>query len=99
MPERLNEQLDEQGRIFLSQTNKNYFNFEKKEAKVSKIFDWFKDDFKKNAPSVLGVYQPLSAGRTGAKTARGREFIQGKINEVRLENGRIGRMNHSRLEN
>ncbi len=53
VPERLNEQLDEQGRIFLSQTNKNYFNFEKKEAKVSKIFDWFKDDFKKNAPSVL----------------------------------------------
>ncbi len=51
--ERLSEQLDDQGRIFMSQTNKNRFDFEKNEIHISKIFDWFKDDFRKNGKTEL----------------------------------------------
>ncbi len=51
--ERLGAQMDEQGRIFMSQTDKNRFDFEKKEIYISKIFDWFKDDFKKDGKTEL----------------------------------------------
>ena len=51
-PEILDKQLDDQGKVFLSQTDKNKVNFDKKELKVSKIFDWFKDDFKKDDKDV-----------------------------------------------
>lgn len=51
--ERLGEQMDEQGRIFLGQTNKNRFDFEKKEIYISNIFNWFKDDFKKDGKTEL----------------------------------------------
>ena len=45
--------MDEQGRIFLGQTNKNRFDFEKKEIYISNIFNWFKDDFKKDGKTEL----------------------------------------------
>ncbi len=51
--DRLNEQLDEQGRLFMKQTEKNRFDFEKNEIYISKIFDWFKDDFRQNSRSEL----------------------------------------------
>ncbi len=50
---RLSEQMNEQGRIFMSQSDKNRFDFEKNEIAISKIFDWFKDDFRKNGKSEL----------------------------------------------
>lgn len=50
---RLNEQMNEQGRLFMSQSDKNHFDFEKNEIAISKIFDWFKDDFRKNGKSEL----------------------------------------------
>jgi len=50
---RLGEQMDEQGRIFLGQADKNRFDFEKKEIYISNIFNWFKDDFRKNGKTEL----------------------------------------------
>jgi hypothetical protein len=50
---RLSEQMDEQGRLFMSQSDKNRFDFEKNEIAISKIFDWFKDDFRQNGKSEL----------------------------------------------
>lgn len=50
---RLSEQMDEQGRLFMSQSGKNRFDFEKNEIAISKIFAWFKDDFRKNGKSEL----------------------------------------------
>jgi hypothetical protein len=50
---KLSEQLDDQGRIFLSQTGKNRFDFDRKEIYLSKIFDWFKDDFRKDGKNEL----------------------------------------------
>jgi hypothetical protein len=51
-PSRLGEQMEEQTRDFLNNPEKNSFDFVKKQAKLSKIFDWFKDDFEKYATSV-----------------------------------------------
>ena len=45
--------LDEQGRIFFSESNKNFFEPDKKVAHLSKIFDWFEKDFGKNKEEVL----------------------------------------------
>lgn len=50
---RLSEQFDDQGRIFMSQPGKNRFDFEKNEIYISKIFDWFKDDFRKNGKTEI----------------------------------------------
>ena len=50
---KLNEQLEEQGRIFLAQTHKNSFDFAKKTCKLSNIFNWFKGDFEKSGKTVV----------------------------------------------
>lgn len=50
---RLSEQMNEQGRLFMSQPDKNRFDFEKNEIAISKIFDWFKDDFRQSGKSEL----------------------------------------------
>ncbi|MGD8865990.1 MAG: DUF547 domain-containing protein [Gemmatimonadales bacterium] len=42
---RLDEQLDEQGRLFLNDPRLNRFELERGEVYLSKIFDWFGDDF------------------------------------------------------
>jgi hypothetical protein len=49
----LDTQLDEQARIFFSQRDKNYFDLEKREAHLSKIFDWFSKDFGENDEEIL----------------------------------------------
>lgn len=47
--EKLSEQLDEQGKIFLSDTKKNRLdNLEKKQLMLSNIFNWFEKDFKRD---------------------------------------------------
>lgn len=51
--ERLDEQLDEQGRIFFSQPDKNFFEPGKKVAHLSKILDWYEGDFGKNDTELL----------------------------------------------
>jgi len=52
--DKLDEQLDEQGKIFFAQENKNTFDFKNKTAKISPIMGWFKDDFGKSQGAVLG---------------------------------------------
>ena len=46
--DRLNAQLDDQGRVFIASPDKNYFETDRRVAHISKIFDWFKKDFGKN---------------------------------------------------
>ena len=50
---KLDEQLTDQGRIFLNDKSKNSFDINEKEAEISKIFDWFEDDFGDNDEKVL----------------------------------------------
>lgn len=63
---RLGEQLDEQTRQFLTNAEQNSFDFAKNEATVSKIFDWFQEDFKKYAagvPEFISRYLPPELGK------------------------------------
>ena len=46
---KLNEQLDAQGRQFLSDPFRNNYNDQKKVLHLSKIFDWFSKDFKRDS--------------------------------------------------
>jgi len=65
-PARLNEQLEEQTRNFLNNPEKNSFDFTKKQAMLSKIFDWFKEDFEKyttSVPDFVSRYLPAEQGR------------------------------------
>jgi len=76
-PGRLDEQLDEQTRKFLNDPQKNSFDFVKKEAMVSKIFDggWFKEDFDRYAsgvPAFISRYLPPEQGKQ--LLAAGKEF-------------------------
>jgi len=60
-PGRLGEQMDEQARLFINNPAMNSFDFAKNEAMVSKIFDWFKEDFKKydkGVPAFISRYLP-----------------------------------------
>ncbi|MFQ5602375.1 MAG: DUF547 domain-containing protein [bacterium] len=62
---RLDAQLNDQGRIFMSQTDKNRFDFANKVIYLSKIFDWFSEDFEKNGQSLLQFLTPfLSSEQT-----------------------------------
>ncbi len=47
--ERLEEQLDDQARRFLNDPRLNRFELERGEVHLSKIFDWFGDDFRQFA--------------------------------------------------
>jgi len=47
--ERLDEQLDSQGNIFLNDPRLNRFEADRSEVYLSKIFDWFGDDFRQFA--------------------------------------------------
>jgi hypothetical protein len=46
--ERLHEQLDDQARIFLSDSTRNILNPEAKHLQLSKLFSWFEGDFRKD---------------------------------------------------
>jgi hypothetical protein len=52
--ERLDEQLELNTRHFINDPTRNRFDRDKKVAHLSKIFDWFPEDFEKHSGSVLG---------------------------------------------
>ena len=61
---RLNEQLEEQMRIWLADSSKNAFDPKTGRVSLSKIFDWYEEDFVKYGGGVVGVlkkYGPASS--------------------------------------
>jgi hypothetical protein len=50
---KLDDQLNEQGDIFLNQKDKNYFSLKEKEAHLSKILDWYGKDFGADNEEIL----------------------------------------------
>lgn len=50
LPEKLDSQLDDQARLFINYTPKNNITNEK--AELSKIFSWFRGDFKKDGTVI-----------------------------------------------
>jgi len=74
-PTRLNEQMEEQTRNFLNNPQKNSFDFMKKQAKLSKVFDWFKEDFEKYTTSVPEfISRYLSAEQAQQLRSAGKSF-------------------------
>lgn len=56
---RLDEQLDDQGRVFLAQTHKNRVEASARTIHLSPIFKWFSEDFEKQSGSVLKFLGPV----------------------------------------
>ncbi|MEQ2005367.1 MAG: DUF547 domain-containing protein [Limisphaerales bacterium] len=56
---RLDEQLDDQGRVFLGQTHKNHVDAGSRTLHLSPIFKWFSEDFEKQSGSVLKFVTPF----------------------------------------
>jgi hypothetical protein len=52
LPETLEQQLDEGARRFINDISRNHFDLPRRMAYVSKIFDWYRDDFELAAGSV-----------------------------------------------
>lgn len=61
---RLDEQLNDQMKVFLTDRSRNYLRESKKEIHISKIFKWFEEDFK-NIHKILSPY--LSANGNAYK--------------------------------
>jgi len=50
--DQLDAQLEDQARQFIGDTSKNLFEAEKRTARLSKIFDWYPEDFASHSGSV-----------------------------------------------
>jgi Protein of unknown function, DUF547 len=58
IPERLDAQLADQGRLFLNDPSKNRVDLESRTVYLSKIFEWFRGDFEEHSRSVLAFVLP-----------------------------------------
>lgn len=56
---KIDNQLDDQGKIFMAQQEKNKFDLDKKVANISPIFSWFKKDFGSRPEKVLEFLVPF----------------------------------------
>lgn len=54
--EKLDDQLNDQAKTFLNDNSKNVFNQKNHEAKISKLFDWYGDDFGENEEQLLKYF-------------------------------------------
>lgn len=59
IPTKLESQLKRATSIFLLDRSRNYFDYKVKRIYVSKIFDWFRADFKKKYGSVKNFVLPF----------------------------------------
>ncbi len=50
---KLDQQLDDQARIFFADKNRNFFEPDRKTAHLSKILDWYSKDFGASKPEIL----------------------------------------------
>jgi len=67
---RLDEQLDEQGRLFFAQEEKNRFDVASKTAYLSKILDWYRDDFGRSDADMLRAIARFLPGEARASIER-----------------------------
>jgi hypothetical protein len=59
--DRLDAQLEEQARRFLSDSSRNRFSTQKGTLEVSKIFDWFKEDWASGYRGLAGNGEPIQS--------------------------------------
>jgi hypothetical protein len=70
-PEKLEAQLDDQGRVFLGTAAKNHVDTAKMKLFVSPIFDWYGGDFVEKAGSVEKFVLPFWPEKDKAATSKG----------------------------
>lgn len=70
---RLKEQLADQTRQFFAQKDKNHVDIAAQRVYLSKIFDWYEDDFEHTAGSVLNYILPY-LGETEARAIKAGRF-------------------------
>lgn len=87
---KLSDQLNEQVRLWLADTSRNQIDQAKNEVRISKIFDWFKDDFKNPRGGTLdwiAAYLPSDQSewlRANAKKIKVRYLdYSWKLNDVK----------------
>ncbi|MGQ0657482.1 MAG: DUF547 domain-containing protein [Chromatiales bacterium] len=61
---RLDQQLDDQAREFINNPERNRFDAARRTARLSMIFEWFKEDFEKQAGSVPRYIAPYLNDRS-----------------------------------
>lgn len=74
--DRLDAQLEDQGRVFLGAPQKNSVNAKDKTVNLSPIFKWFQEDFVKKSGSVLSFVQPYFLPESAAELAKGNYKVQ-----------------------
>jgi len=74
VPDRLDDQLADQGRIFLNDSSKNRVDLERRIVYLSKIFEWFRGDFEEHSGSVLAFVLPYFPD-FDSKRIRGETFM------------------------
>lgn len=67
VPERLQEQLIDQGKIFLGDPTKNRVDETQQTLYLSKIFEWFAKDIKRESPSVEEFILPFLPEATATR--------------------------------
>jgi len=65
--QRLNAQLEESARAFINDSGRNRFDRTRREAKLSKIFDWFDEDFVARSGSLIGYVKHYVTDETLAQ--------------------------------
>jgi len=68
--ESLDSQLDDQSRIFLTNPAKNSFDAGAKRARISKIFDWFGEDFGSDDAQILLFISTYLSGEVSESIRR-----------------------------
>ena len=58
VPEKLDEQLHDQGRVFLNTPSENRVDLDSRTVHLSRIFKWFSGDFEGSAGSILAFVRP-----------------------------------------
>jgi hypothetical protein len=61
VPDRLDPQLEEQTRRFLSDRSRNRYNEQSGQLEVSKIFDWFKEDWQSGNKGIAVSAEPIDS--------------------------------------
>jgi hypothetical protein len=59
--ERLDAQLEEQARRFLADRSRNRFNVERRALEVSKVFDWYREDWERAYRGFTGDVPPIQS--------------------------------------
>jgi len=73
-PQGLDTQLELAAKLFLTDKAKNHFDIKKRTLYLSKIFDWYEDDFKKKYKSVEKAVAPyITDNSVGQKMIRDKD--------------------------